>query len=305
MEKIIIDADPGTDDTFAILLAANSPEFDIQGICTVAGNCSLENATKNTFKILDLANKNKIPVYQGMDKPLREEKTDAAYVHGNNGMGGVEYEPINRTPENIHAVDYLINTVNNNPDEITIVALGPLTNIASAINKDPNFAKNIKQLVIMGASIGESNVSNFAEFNFHYDPDAAHIVVESNIPQITILGLNITHQLPLVHDLELRLKYSENPLAKFLYNITRQGAEFDQGKGLGGLILHDPITFAYLIDESIAKVHPIKCSVETYGEKKGMLFFSPTHTSNCYIGYEVDHDKFYKLLFKRILDLDI
>ena len=305
MRKIIIDADPGTDDTFAILLAANSPEFDIKGICTVAGNCSLENATKNTFKILDLAGRNDIPVYQGKDKPLKVEAVNAAYVHGSNGMGGVEYVPIARSPEKIQAIDFLINTVNNNPGEITIVALGPLTNIATAINKNVEFAKNIKELIIMGGGVNEGNVTPFAEFNFYRDPDAAKIVFEADLNKITMLGLNITHRLPLNSTLETLLSNSDNALANFLYNITRAGAEFDKKEGHGGLVLHDPITFAYLLDDSIVAVKPAKVTIENEGDKKGMSCVTIIPESNCYVGFEVNRDKFYKLLFKRILNWDI
>ena len=305
MRKIIIDADPGTDDTFAILLATASPEFDIQGICTVAGNCSLENATQNAFKILDLANKNNIPVYAGKDKPLKCEGINAEYVHGSNGMGGIEYLPINRVAEKVNAVDFIINTVNNNPGEITIVALGPLTNIATAINKNIEFTKNIKELIIMGGGVNEGNVTPFAEFNFYRDPDAAKIVFESNLNKVTMLGLNVTHKLPLNPTLESRLNNSNNPLANFLYNITRAGAEFDKKEGHGGLILHDPITFAYLLDNSIVTVKPAKVTIENEGEKKGMSNVTVLDESNCYVGFEVNCDKFYKLLFKRIFNWDI
>jgi len=143
MRRIIIDADPGVDDAFAIMLALKSDKLKIEAITTVAGNCSLDNATKNSLKILDLINRKDIPVYKGMDKALKKDNGNADYVHGNNGLGGIKYKPIIGTVEDGHAVDYLIESVNGNPGEITIVAIGPLTNIASAINKDKNFAKNV------------------------------------------------------------------------------------------------------------------------------------------------------------------
>ncbi len=305
MEKIIIDADPGVDDAFALLLAANSKEIDIQAITTVAGNCSLENATNNTFKILDLLNRHDILVYKGMDRALKADNEDASYVHGNNGMGGIDYEPVNRQVENIHAVDYLINTVHENPNEITIVAIGPLTNIACAINKDAEFAKNVKSLVIMGGAIEEGNITPYAEFNFYKDPDAAKIVFESDFKEIIMMGLDVTTKLPLNEKLENLLQNMNNELADFLFRITRKGADFDRKAGHGGFILNDPITITYLIDSSIVTLKDAKVSIETSGEKMGKSNVIFTKESNCKVACDVDSEKFYKILFKRILNIDI
>lgn len=305
MRKIIIDSDPGTDDTFAILLAANSKELDLQAVCTVAGNCDLENATNNAFKILDLANRNDIPVYKGMAKALKVENEDATHVHGNNGMGGILYEPINRKPQDINAVDYLIKAVRENPNEITIVAIGPLTNIACAINKDPEFSKNVKSLIIMGGSTDKGNITPYAEFNFYKDPDAAKIVFEENFNEIIMMGLNTTSNLVLNDKLENILQNSDNPLANFLYSITRQGADFDRKCGFGGLLIHDPITISYLIDPSIVELKNAKITIETEGEKMGKSEVTYVENSNCKVTGNVNVDKFYKLIFKRILDINI
>lgn len=304
MKKIIIDADPGTDDTFAILLATNSEELDVKGICTVAGNCDLENATNNTFKILDLANRNDIPVYKGMANSLRVENKDASHVHGNNGLGGVLYQPINRKAEDLNAVDYLINTIKEYPDQIYIIAIGPLTNIACAIKKEPNFAKNVKSLIIMGGSTDEGNITPFAEYNFYKDPDAAQIVFESNFKEIIMMGLNVTNKLPLTKELEKKLQNINNPLSDFLYKITRQGAEFDRKQGLGGLILNDPITISYLIDSSIIELRPAKVTIETKGEKIGKSNVVFVENSNCKVAYDVYPNKFYNILFGRIFKSD-
>jgi len=305
MKKIIIDADPGTDDTFAILLATSTQELNIQAICTVAGNCDLENATKNTFKILDLANRNDIPVYKGMSKALKVENDDASYVHGNNGMGGVLFEPINRLPENLHAVDYLIKTVNENPNEITIVAIGPLTNIACAINKDPSFAKKVKKLIIMGGSTEKGNVTPYAEFNFYKDPHAAKIVFETEFNEIIMMGLNVTSKQVLNEKLENILKNSDNSLANFLYAITRKGAEFDKSCGYEGLLIHDAITASYLIDPSVVKLKTAKVTIETNGKEMGRSNITLTENSNCKVAYDVDVNKFYQILLKKIFNIEI
>lgn len=305
MKKIIIDADPGVDDIFAILVAAKTEELDIQGICTVAGNCDLDNATKNAFKTLDLINKNDIPVYKGMEKSLKVENEDAKDVHGNNGIGDISYEPINREPEKLHAVDYLIKMVNENPDEITIIAIGPLTNIACAIKKDPSFSKNVKSLIIMGGSTDKGNITPYAEFNFYKDPDAAKIVFDTEFNEIVMMGLNVTTKLPLNENLENILQNSNNYLAKFLFLITRKGAEFDRSKNHDGLILNDPLTIAYLIDPTIVELKEAKISIETTGEQIGKSNVSFTEKPNCKIGYNVNTEKFYSLIFKNILNIDL
>lgn len=305
MEKIIIDTDPGIDDLFAILLAANSEELDIQALCTVAGNCTVNHATSNAFKALDLANKSSIPVYQGMKKAMHSEIDDASYVHGNNGMGDVAYEPIVRKPESLHAVDYLIKTVRDNPHQITLIAIGPLTNIACAIEKDPTFSKNVKQLIIMGGSTQKGNVTSYAEFNFYTDPFAAKIVFDSEFNKIVMMGLNVTTKLPLSENLESILQTSADPLARFLFQVTRKGAQFDRSKNYAGLILNDPLTIAYLIDPSIVELRDAEVAIETTGEKAGQSVVKFVNQSHCKVGYRVDCEKFYRLIFKKILNINL
>lgn len=305
MRKIIIDADPGVDDTFAILLASKSKELDIQAITTVSGNCDLENATNNTLKILDLANRNDVAVYKGMNKSLKIKNEDASYVHGNNGMGGILYEPIKRNIKQMHAVDYLIKAVNENPNEITIVAIGPLTNIASAIQKDKEFVKNVKSIIIMGGTTKEGNVTPYSEFNFYKDPDATKIVFEANFNEIIMMGLNITSELVLNERLEKILQNIDSDIAKFLYAITRKGAQFDRAKGFEGFLLHDISTIAYLIDNSIVELKNAKISIEIEGEKAGKSNVEFIENSNCKVGYKINTEKFYKLIFERIFNINI
>lgn len=305
MKNIIIDADPGVDDTFALLMAAKSNQLNIDGICTVAGNCDLENATKNAFKALDLVNRNDIKVYKGMSHPINGNNEDATYVHGNNGMGGIVYTPINRNPENLHAVDYLIEAVNNNQD-IILVALGPLTNIACAIKRDSAFLKKVKSLVIMGGAINEGNVTDFAEFNFYKDPEAAKIVFDSDYNEIIMLGLDVTRKLTLNDKLETILKNSDNKLANFLYDISRKGAEFDRKEGYDGLIINDPITIFAITNPDYIKLHTAKISIETEGKQRGRSIVKLINeNSNCKVGYLIDSEEFYKIFFKRVLDIDI
>ena len=305
-ERIIIDADPGVDDAFAIMLAVNSNKFDIEGITTVTGNCDLENATNNTLKILDLSKENNIKVYKGMSKSLSDDSVDATHVHGNNGLGGVVFEKIKRTVEDKHAVDYLIETVNNSPHEITLVAIGPLTNIAEAINRDKNFANNIKKLVIMGGGDNVGNITPYAEFNFYKDPVAAKIVFENVKCDIVVIPLNASNMFPLTDVLENKLLNMNNEVAKFLYDITRQGAKFDRKTlNLGGLIINDPLTIVYLIDNSSLYLKKVNIDIVVDGERSGMSVITENNNSNISFAYSIVPDKCYKILFKNMLDMDI
>ena len=265
MKKIIIDTDPGTDDFIAISLALKSNKFDVLGITTVEGNCSLENATKNAFKVLNMCGRDDIEVYKGLKNDYlgTMEATD---VHGNNGMGGIEYDEINRKENEISAVDYLINTVKENPNEITIVAVGPLTNIAACVKKDEEFAKNVKELVIMGGSASYGNITPYAEFNFYKDPESVDTVLKGDFKSILIFGWDITTQMPLVGENEDILKRSTKELPKFIYDITRNAAT-DIDKKWGGAVISDPLTIAYLIDNSVCELDFANVKMILDGEK--------------------------------------
>lgn len=300
MNRIIIDADPGVDDTLAIMMATKSEYIDLLGLSVVAGNCSLEDGIKNTFKILDFCDKNYIPVYKGAEHSLVERKIDAAHVHGENGFGNLEYEPIRRSPDG-DAIDFLINTVNKNPKQITVVAIGPLTNIALAIMRSKDFSKNIKNLILMGSAKVRGNITSFAEFNFYKDPHAAKIVFDSDIEDIKVFGLNVTQKLTLKPEIEEYLKNSPSKIANTLYEITRTGAEFDRNCGFNGLTIHDPLTIAYLIDSNVCKMTKADIDIlldeNVMGKSKIRLNENGKHS----IAYEVNEKLFYNILEDNLL----
>lgn len=305
-EKIIIDADPGVDDAFALILACFSDEFDIDGITTVCGNTNIENIINNTFKLLDLSDRNDIKVYKGMDLSISDNSVDASHVHGANGMGGIEFEKINRKVENVNAIDYLINTVNSNPGQITICALGPLTNIAEAIKKDDNFKNNIKKLVIMGGADGIGNITPYAEFNFYKDPISAELVFDNLNCEIVVVPLNASYQFPLLLEYEEKLNNINNNVSKFLYDITRESSDYDRRvKKLGGLILNDPLTILYLLDNTLFDYEYVKLDVVTKGEKSGMCIVTKCDKSNIKFIYNINAHECYRLLFRKIFNLDI
>ena len=301
MNKIIIDADPGVDDAFAIILAGMSKSIDLLGVTVVGGNCGIKNGIRNAFKCLNLCNRDDVPVFKGAKDSLKVRFEDAAYVHGINGFGDLEYKSIRRFCKG-NAIKYLIKEVNRHPGEIDVVAVGPLTNIALAILKDKNFAKNLRSLIIMGGAVGKGNVTEYAEFNFYKDPHAAKIVFDSEIKEIVMLGLDVTTKLPLAEKYENYLENHNSELARILYKITRLGAAFDRKCGHDGLILNDPLTIAYLINPNVVELKKAIVSIEINGEEIGKSYVKLNDLVNCKVAYKVNPELFYQILFDTVIE---
>jgi purine nucleosidase len=246
-KRIIIDTDPGVDDALALLLALASPEIRLDALTTTQGNVTVERATRNALSILELCNASHIPVAKGSIVPLVQPLQASAYVHGESGIGNSQLPEPRATPVAKHAVDYLIDCVLANPNEISIFPIGPLTNIAMAIRKEPRFARAVKELVIMGGAILEyGNFTPQAEFNIFVDPHAAHIVFHSGIP-ITLIPLDVTHKcLLLQHHVE-RLMQISSPISRFIRDAMEVYLKSSFELGYAGSALHDPLTLATVI----------------------------------------------------------
>ena len=248
-KRIIIDTDPGVDDALTFLLALASPEIKLEALTTVHGNTNVDNTTRNALAVLELLNAANIPVAKGCSLPLLvplHKSGDA--VHGASGIGNSNLPEPRAKPVDLHAVDYLIERVLAEPNEIGIFPIGPLTNIALAIRKEPRFAKAVKELVIMGGSLrAGGNITPAAEFNIHADPHAAHIVFHAGIP-ITLIPLDVTYQCLLTSvDVE-RLNKIDSPIARFVRDATAVYMEFyKKYEGFNGCALHDPLTLATII----------------------------------------------------------
>lgn len=226
MQKIIIDTDPGIDDALAILLAlAAKDELDVLALTTVNGNVGVEQVTKNAFKILEIAGRTDIPVYMGNGKPLMRENEHCEEFHGDDGMGNLEMPDCHKIPENENAVDFLIRKVREEKGEITLVPIGPLTNIAEAIQKNSDFVKNVKEVVIMGGAEHGGNMSPHAEFNFWTDPEAAKIVFQAGFEKVTMIGLDATSYVFLSPTLRELLYLINTPISRFIHKITRVYAD--------------------------------------------------------------------------------
>ncbi|GBR07059.1 nucleoside hydrolase [Acetobacter oeni] len=266
--KIIIDTDPGQDDALTILLALISPEIELLGVTTVAGNVSVRQATINALKTMDLVGVTTVPVHAGADRPLLRAPIDATHVHGRTGFEGVDLpDPAQKAaPE--HAVDFIIRTVMDHvPGAITLCAIGPMTNLALAISREPALRTRIGRIVTMSGAFSEvGNITPTAEFNIYADPHAAAIVLESGIP-ITMIPLDVTHAL---HTSAARLARFEaigNRVGKVVADWLRFEKTFEATKyGTDGGPLHDPNTVLWLLRPDLYKGREVNVRIETGSE---------------------------------------
>ena len=192
-QKIIIDCDPGIDDALALVFAHGHPELDLRGITTVAGNVSLDQTTRNALRVRDYVGMSGVPVVPGCPGPLQRPTLQARHVHGTSGLGAASLPAASSGPADGHAVDYLAGATGSAPGEITLIATGPLTNIALAVRRHPRLVSQVRNFVIMGGSAGRGNVTPAAEFNIAADPEAAAIVFGAGWP-VTMIGLDVTLQ---------------------------------------------------------------------------------------------------------------
>jgi purine nucleosidase len=306
--KIIIDCDPGQDDAVMLLLALACPDvFDILGITTVAGNVPLYLTQRNARIMCELAGRTDVPVFAGCDKPLRRPLITAENVHGKTGIDGVEiYEPTMPLQDK-HAVDFIIETLQDaETDSITLVPTGPLTNIGSAIEKQPGILTKVKEIVLMGGAMREGgNTTPCAEFNILEDPDAAQIVMRCGRP-ITILPLDVTHQALVSQQRIEQIRALATPVGTAVVGMMEFFNRFDTEKyGSEGAPLHDPCTIAYLLKPELFKGKLCNVEVETESPltmgHTAVDFWDVTdRPPNANWIYQVDADRFFALLIERL-----
>jgi len=265
-KKILIDTDPGIDDSLAILLALASPELSLEGLSIVHGNCSLEQAVINGLSVLELANAGHIPVTAGCELPLVQPSLLAPETHGNTGLGYAKLPKPRIKPRVQHGCDFLIEKILSNPGEITLVAIGPLTNVALAIRKEPRIVKALKELIIMGGAIRhEGNTTALAEFNTFVDPHAAHIVYHAGIPT-TLVPLDVTYQCMLTRKDVERLQVSNSPIPAFIRDTTKFYMEFhDAYQGLEGCVINDPLALALTFAPELCDYQELPVDVDLSG----------------------------------------
>ncbi len=244
-KRIILDTDPGIDDSLAILLALASPEVRLEGLSVVHGNSSTEQGTINALSVLELAKASHIPVYKGCELPLVQPSLLAPETHGEQGIGYAKLSAPQTKPQVEKGSDFLIEKIMSNPREMTLVCIGPLTDIALAIRQEPRIVENVKEVFIMGGAIRhEGNTTALAEFNAYVDPHAAHIVYHSGMP-ITLTPLDVTYQCIFLPEDLNRLLRIDSPITKFIADATRFYMEFhDEYQKIDGCVINDPMTLA-------------------------------------------------------------
>jgi purine nucleosidase len=272
MEKIILDCDPGHDDAIAILLAAGNPGIDLIGITTVSGNHNVDNTTRNALAVCT-AYGIKVPIAKGSRGPVIGEQILAVEIHGETGLDGPVLPPASFDLDPRHAVDFIIDTVMaHEPKTVTLVPVGPYTNIALAIRKEPRIIERVKQVIVMGGSYTRGNITPGAEFNIYADPEAADIVFRANW-DVTMIGLDLTQSQALATpDLQERVHAIGGSISTFILDIWKFIATTH-----GGLLqiaypaIHDACCVAALIDPSILTTEKADIRVEIAGRwTKGM-----------------------------------
>ena len=273
-KKILIDTDPGIDDSLAILLALASPELSLEGISVVHGNCSLEQATRNGLSVLELARATHIPLAKGCELPLVQPSLLAPETHGNTGLGYAKLPEPRTKPTSQHGTDFLIEQILSSPGEITLVAVGPLTNVALALRKEPRIVGALKELVIMGGAIRyEGNTTALAEFNTFVDPHAAHIVYHAGIPT-TLVPLDVTYQCVLLASDVERLLKIESPIPSFIKATTDFYMEYhDSYQGIKGCVINDPLALALTFAPELCDYQELPVDVDiSGGDSTGKTF---------------------------------
>lgn len=262
-KKVILDCDPGIDDAFAILLAAR--HLDVLGVTTIGGNSPLENVTRNALKVLEVAGvANEVGVYPGHSCPMVAPLVTAPGVHGADGLGGACVPPPTHAAQNKHGVDFIVDTVMGT-DDVTLIATGPLTNIAAAINREPRIVERVREICIMGGSVTLGNWTPVAEFNIYVDPEAAARVFQSGA-HIKMCGLNLTRQCGFTPETVTRFRGIGTQAADFAARITDFGIKSSVARHQPPrAYMHDACAVAWEIDPTLITAAPMHIDVELAG----------------------------------------
>jgi purine nucleosidase len=264
--RILFDTDPGIDDACAILLALASPEVSVEGLSVVHGNCSLEQAITNALSVLELAQAAQIPVARGCELPLVQPSLLAPETHGDTGLGYASLPAPRAQSITQHAVDFLIEKILASPGEITLLAIGPLTNVALALRQEPRIIQALKEIIVMGGALRhEGNTTALAEFNTSVDPHAAHIVYHAGIPT-TLVPLDVTYQCILTANDVRRLQEVDAPVTKFVADATRFYMEFhDEFQKIDGCVINDPLALALTFAPELCDYRELPVDVDLSG----------------------------------------
>jgi inosine-uridine nucleoside N-ribohydrolase len=263
--RVIIDTDPGTDDAMAIILALNSPEFKVEALTVVPGNVEAWQGLENALKIISLAGRCDVTVAGGAQHPLNQKLITAQFWHGKNGLANVELPPSKCKADPRFGPDLIIEMVHKYPHEITLIPVGPLTNIALAVSKDPSIAGLVKDIVIMGGSITGGNVNGAAEANIYNDPEAAQIVFNAGW-MVTMVGSDVGERTLITRKYLAELQSSHGPQSDFIAKIADFYLTRSEKSGYSGAAMYDPLAVGIALDPTLGTLKEMHVDVETKGE---------------------------------------
>lgn len=302
--KVILDCDPGHDDALALLLAHAHPDIDLLAVTTVAGNQTLDKTTLNARRVMSVAGIKGVPVAAGAALPLMREQVTAPEVHGESGLEGWPFDEPETGVDRRHAVDLIAEIVEAN-DEVTLVPVGPLTNIALALHRHPVVKSRLKEIVLMGGASGLGNTTPAAEFNIYADPEAASIVFSSGLP-ITMVPLDLTHQAIVTPEVFERIQAIGNRVADMATALLGfYGRAFDSAHGFLGPALHDPCAVVRVFRPEIVACRPVNVVVETarswsYGATVCDLHGLTGRKPNALIAQDLDVDAFWDVMLEAL-----
>ncbi len=298
--KLMLDCDPGHDDAIAIMLAGLDPAIDLVGLTVSAGNQTLEKTGKNALNLVQYLNLD-VPVALGSPTPLVRKQQIAADIHGESGLDGFAFPPLSITHEKRHAVTFIIETLKESKEKITMVTTGPMTNLALALKLDPIIVENIEEIVFMGGAIGYGNVSPAAEFNVLVDPEAAHIVVSAGI-KTTMVGLDVTRKVKVLPEIITRMEKLNTKASKLFVDLMQVFNE-NQKKvfGMPGGPLHDPVTIAHLLDETLLTLKHVRLDIDlshgnSYGRTNCDMFDYLGKKRNAHVATNIDVERFWDII---------
>lgn len=301
---IIVDTDPGHDDALALLIALAADSLEVTAVTVVHGNHVLEKTARNACQILETADRTDVPVAAGMDRPMVREPLITTHVHGETGLDGPDLPVPTIEPIDDHAVDLIIDHARQH-DELTLLPIGPLSNLGMAFRKAPAIVDRVDQIVFMGGAIGRGNQTPSAEFNVLADPEAADLVFEQEVP-LTMVGLDATHEAVLPAERFQEIRALDSPVATMVADLLEFYAAFYRDRyDIDGVVIHDAVAVATLIEPSIVETRPMAVSVDTGGEYTDGRTVCDVHDvtndpATIDVATGVDSDAFVDLLFDHL-----
>lgn len=303
---VIIDCDPGIDDALAMMLAVTSPELDVKGFTICSGNVPAEQGAKNALKVLQLMNRLDIPVFIGEEIPSKRKLVTAQDTHGDDGLGETFYPDVTGVSYRYNGVDFILKSIKETPD-LSIIALGPLTNLAKALEEDAETFNKVKEIVSMGGAFkSHGNCSPVAEFNYWVDPDAVKFVFLNSKVPFKMVGLDVTREIVLRPEEIIQLREINTDRSNFIAEITKFYVDFHWvQEGTVGCVINDPLAVAYFIDREMCSGFDSFIDVAVSDISLGQTVVDVANfyqkEANCHVLTEVDAMKFKEFFFGRVL----